>query len=51
MEYVYGMYNAELIIYPFAFITCNDTLCTMNLESYTTWTNLCSPEHHEWFDS
>lgn len=51
MDYVYGTYNAELIIYPFASIACNDTLCTMNLESYTTWINLCSSEHHERFDS
>lgn len=45
MEYVYGTYIAELIIHSFAFIAYNDTLCTMNLESYTAWILLC------WFGS
>lgn len=51
MEYVYGTYNAEVIMHPFAFIACNDTLCTMNLESYTAWIHLYSLGHHEWFSS
>lgn len=44
MEYVYDTYNAELIIHTFAFIACNDTLCTTNLESYTACICLCSLE-------